>query len=311
MAKSMEEEIDGLDLEGNFTGEKETVEDTPKGTEEKEPEHKEPEPDAGKPEEPKGADDKAKDVPERKEPEQKGSDQFGVKGHTPKGVQERINALSRSNRELKEQNARILAELESFRKGLPQPKEKTRDDFATDEEWIDYRAERKAREMVEKMRSDEIENYEIEQANDSFRKSEEDARKRLYDYDDVMSMDVNLPVDRDTYLYVRKSPLGAQILYTLKKLDSVRNQFLMTPEAGKIAFVKHVEERIRQIDEQSAQQRQQQQPPQTTAVPQAQAAPPPAQPKAALKAPMETRHGVARGLDPATCSMDEWMENGD
>lgn len=311
MAKSMEEEIDGLDLEGNFTGEKETVEDTPKGTEEKEPEKpKEPEQkgDIGK--EPPDGGEKPKE-PEPKEPEQKGSDQFGVKGHTPKGVQERINALSRSNRELKEQNARILAELESFRKGLPQPKEKTRDDFATDEEWIDYRAERKAREMVEKMRSDEIENYEIEQANDSFRKSEEDARKRLYDYDDVMSMDVNLPVDRDTYLYVRKSPLGAQILYTLKKLDSVRNQFLMTPEAGKIAFVKHVEERIRQIDEQSAQQRQQQQPPQTTAVPQAKAAPPPAQPKAALKAPMETRHGVARGLDPATCSMDEWMENGD
>jgi hypothetical protein len=307
----MEEEIDGLDLEGNFTGEKETVDETPKGTEEKEPEkQKKPEPDAGKPEEPKGAEDKANDVPEKKEPEQKGSDQFGVKGHTPKGVQERINALSRSNRELKEQNARILAELESFRKGLPQPKEKTRDDFATDEEWIDYRAERKAREMVESMRTKEREESEMREAETSFRKSEEDARKRLDDYDDVMSMDVNLPVDRDTYLYVNRSPMGAMVLYTLKKVDAVRNQFLMTPEAGKLAFVKQVEERIRQISEQSAQQKQQQ-PPQTTAVPPAQAAPPPAQPKAALKAPMETRHGVARGLDPATCSMDEWMENGD
>lgn len=311
MAKSMEEEIDGLDLEGNFTGEKETVEDTPKGTEEKEPEkQKEPvaEGDAGK--EPPEGGAKPKE-PEPKEPEQKGSDQFGVKGHTPKGVQERINALSRSNRELKEQNARILAELESFRKGLPQPKEKTRDDFATDEEWIDYRAERKAREMVESMRTKEREESEMREAETSFRKSEEDARKRLDDYDDVMSMDVNLPVDRDTYLYVNRSPMGAMVLYTLKKVDAVRNQFLMTPEAGKLAFVKQVEERIRQISEQSAQQRQQQPPPQTTAVPQAQDAPPPAQPKAALKAPMETRHGVARGLDPATCSMDEWMENGD
>ncbi len=307
MAKSMEEEIDGLDLEKNFTGETEEVkEETPK-----EPEHKEHEPDAGKPEEPKGAEDKADGEPERKEPEQKGSDQFGVKGHTPKGVQERINALSRSNREQKEQIARLTAQLESFRKDLPKPAEKTRDDFATDEEWIDYRAERKAREMVEKMRSDEIENYEIEQAHDSFRKSEEDARTKLIDYDDVMSMDVNLPVDRDTYLYVNRSPMGAMVLYTLKKVDAVRNQFLMTPDAGKLAFVKQVEERIRQISEQSAQQRQQQQPPQTTTVPQAQDAPPPAQPKAALKAPMETRHVVARGLDPATCSMDEWMENGD
>ena len=66
MAKSMEEEIDGLDLEGNFTGEKETVEETPKGTEEKEPE-KQKEPvdggDAGK-EPPEGG---ASETPPKKE----------------------------------------------------------------------------------------------------------------------------------------------------------------------------------------------------------------------------------------------------
>ena len=303
MAQSMEEEIDGLDLEKNFTGETEEV----KVEAPKEPEHKEPEQDAGKPEEPKGADDKANDVPEQKEPEQKDRDPFGVKGHTPKGVQERINALSRSNREQKEQIARLTAQLESFRKDLPKPAEKTRDDFGTDEEWIDYRAEKKAREMVESMRSKEREEAEMAEAKESFSKSEEDARTKLVDYDDVMSSEVNMPVDRDTYMYVQKSPLGATVLYTLKKIEAVRNQFLMTPDAGKIAFVKSIEDRIRQIREgQPASNEQQPQavPPQ---------APPKAEepPKPALRQPQDVRHTVSRGLDPATCSMDEWMENGD
>ena len=298
MAKTMEEEIDGLDLEKNFTGEIEDVkEETPK-----EPEQKEPEPDGGKPEELKGTEDKAKEVPEQKD-----RDPFGVKGHTPKGVQERINALSHSNREQKEQIARLKAQLESFRKDLPKPAEKTRDDFGTDEEWIDYRAEKKAREMVESMRSKEREEAEMAEAKESFLKSEEDARTKLIDYDDVMSSEVNLPVDRDTYMYVQKSPLGATVLYTLKKIEAVRNQFLMTPDAGKIAFVKSIEDRIRQIQEgQPASNEQQPQavPPQ---------APPQADepPKPALRQPQEVRHPVSRGLNPATCSMDEWMENGD
>lgn len=308
MAKSMEEEIDGLDLEGNFTGEKETVEETPKGTEEKEPEKpKEPveEGDAGK-EPPEGGG--KPEEPEPNGPEQKVGDQFGVKGHTPKGVQERINALSRSNRELKEQNARILAELESFRKGLPQPKEKTRDEFATDEEWIDYRAERKAREMAESMRTKEREESEMREAETSFRKSEDEARERLYDYDDVMSNGVELPVEsKDTYLYVRKSPLGAQILYTLKKLEPIRNQFLMTPEAGKLAFVKRVEERIRQISEQSANKA----PENMDAPPRETPEAPEQRQKPALRQPQEVRHSVSRAPDPATCSMDEWMDYGD
>lgn len=297
----MEDEIDGLDLEKNYTGEKEPVADeTPKEPEVKEPEQKsdegkEPPKEEGKPGEPEVKDTDTKD---------KGP--FGVKGHTPEGVQRRINELSRSNREQKEQIARLTAELEVFKKQLPQQKEKTRDDFANDEEWIDYRAEKKAREMVEKMRSDEIENYEIEQAHDSFRKSEEDARTKLDDYDDVMSMEVNLPVDRETYLYVNRSPLGATILYTLKKIESVRNQFLMTPEAGKLAFVKKVEERIRQINQGKPAQTQTPQQAPAEAPPKA-----PEPPKPALRQPQEVRQPVSRGIDPATCSMDEWMENGD
>lgn len=297
----MEDEIDGLDLEKNYTGEKEPAEvETPKEPEEKEPEQKA---DEGK--EPPKEEDKPGE-PEVKDTDSKDKGPFGVKGHTPEGVQRRINELSRSNREQKEQIARLTAELEGFKKQFPQQKEKTRDDFATDEEWIDYRAEIKARGMFESMRTREREDAEMAEAKESFSKSEEDARTKLDDYDDVMSREVNLPVNRETYLYVNRSPLGATVLYTLKKIESVRNQFLMTPEAGKLAFVKQVEERIRQIN--------QGKPAQTQTPQQAPAEVPPKvpePPKPALRQPQEVRQPVSRAINPATCSMDEWMENGD
>lgn len=311
MANTMEEEIDGLDLAKNFTGE--SAEETeqpqvpPAGNPEEKPEDK-PEPpkeeDKGGTgaEPPKEEPDKTPEPP--KEP-------FGQKGHTPKGVQERINELSRSNRELKEQNARILAELDKFKSSLPKEPEKGRDAFATDEEWVDYRAGIKAREMVEKMRAEERERAEMDEAKASFAKSEDTARNELPDYDSVMGTEVNLPVDRDTYLYTMKSPMGAMVMYTLKKVEAVRNQFLMTPQEGRLAFVKSVEARLSQI--RSEAEKSKGAPAQNTP-PAPPAEQPPAPEKPPLKAPQEVKRPVSRRPNPADTSpqaMDEWMENGD
>lgn len=308
---TMEEEIDGLDLAKNFTGEAEKEQEpeqpqeTPADKPEGEPEKKPEEPTDGKePEKP--AEDTPKEEPE-KQPEPT-TEPFGQKGHTPKGVQQRINELSRSNRELKEQNARILADLEKFRKSLPKEPEKTRDDFTTDEEWVDYRAEKKAQAMFERMRAEERELAENREADEAFAKSEESAREELPDYDSVMSMQVNLPVDRETYMYTKKSPFGAMVMYTLKKVEAVRNQFLMTPQEGRLAFVKGVEERLKQI--RSEAEKSKGAPAQNTP-PAPPAEQPPAPEKPALKAPQEVKRPVSRRLNPATASMDEWMENGD
>lgn len=311
MANTMEEEIDGLDLAKNFTGESEQETEQPQvppaGNPEEKPEDKpEPPKDEGKggtgAEPPKEEPDKTPEPP--KEP-------FGQKGHTPKGVQERINELSRSNRELKEQNARILAELDKFKSSLPKEPEKGRDAFATDEEWVDYRAGIKAREMVEKMRAEERERAEMDEAKASFAKSEDTARNELPDYDSVMGTEFNLPVDRETYLYTMKSPMGAMVMYTLKKVKAVRNQFLMTPQEGRLAFVKNVEARLSQI--RSEAEKSKGAPAQNTP-PAPPAEQPPAPEKPPLKAPQEVKRPVSRRPNPADTSpqaMDEWMENGD
>lgn len=310
MAKTMEEEIDGLDLTKNFTGE---VEETPKEQEPAQPAETDPDkkdPPKEEPERKEDVDDgKPKDETKETKPEGDDgkpdkADPFGTKGHTPAGVQKRISELSRSNRELKEQNARFQRELDELKKGMPKPKEKTRDDFATDEEWIDYRAELKARQMVqgefERVRGEK----EMEEAMASFSKSEEDARNSMPDYDDVMSSSVDLPVDRDTYMYVMKSPMGAMVNYTLKKVEAVRNQFLMTPVEGRIAFIKGIEARLTQIRQEAGKK--------NTETPPAPAPAPAPQAPPALKQPQEVRNQqTQRRLNPATCSMDEWMEDGD
>ena len=309
MAKTMEEEIDGLDLTASFSGEGAEPKETEPKPEETPAEPPKDEPKEEKPaEESKPENPEPEKVEEKKEPAKENVNPFGKSGHTPKGVQERINDLTRSNRELKEQNARFMRELEELKKGLPKPKEKTRDDFATDEEWIDYRSELKAKAIVEREREAEKERAEMESAEANFAKTEAEARKFIPDYDEVMSRDVDIPVDRASYLYAKNSPMGAMILYTLKNVDAVRNQFLVTPESGRIAFLKGVEGRLQQIRQDAEKKKgaEAQQPPTQAAATQE---PPKATP--ALKEPQQVRHPVTGRLNPATCSMDEWMESGD
>lgn len=309
MANSMEEEIDGLDLTKNFTGNQEEEPEQQQEPPADKPEEK-PE---GKPDAPKdgGGDKPAEGKPEEGKAEQpdQPKEPFGQKGHTPKGVQQRISELSRSNRELREQNARILSELEKIKGSQPKEPEKGRDAFATDEEWLDYRAEKKAKELFERMRAEEADRDEMQSAQAEFAKSEDLARAELEDYDDVMSRQVNLPVDKETYLYAMKSPMGAMVMYTLKKVEAVRNQFLMTPPEGRLVFLKSVEARLKQIKSEAEKNKgvPQNTPPAAAPSEHQQAQ----QPKPALKAPQDVKRPVSRRLDPATCSMDEWMENGD
>lgn len=310
MAQTMEEEIDGLDLTNGFTGGEE-----PQETEVKEePKNDEPKAEQEvKPEEPpKGPGNGEGGESPKEEPKDGPKDPFGVKNHTPKGVQERINELSRSNREKNEQIASLKREVEALKKSMPRPPEKTRDDFANDEEWINHLAGKRAKEMFEQETAKWREERELREANESYAKSEEGARTLIPDYDDVMSREVNLPVDRETYMYVMKSPLGAMVNYTLRKVEAVRNQFLMTPDAGKLAFIKGVEERLRAIQSETGKQKadtppQPQQAPQPQAVPQQ-------EPKPALRTPQDVRHPVSRKLnasDMSEAAVDEWVNSPD
>jgi hypothetical protein len=299
--KSMEEEIDAIETFADTRVTEEPKEEPPK---EERPEEAKPE-DPPK-EEPEKPEEKREEVPPG-EPREERQD-YGKEGHTPKGVQKRFSDFSRQVRGLKDENAQLKAEIEKLKQGQPKEQPKGRDQFQTDEEWIDYRAGLKAREMFETMKKEADERAEMDAARTEYFKAEEAARLKVDDFDDVMATQVDLPVDKATYMYVMKSPQGAMIQYTLRKIEAVRNQFLAAPQEGKLAVIKGIENRLNELEKQRQAQppAQQATPP---APPQVPAQEPPRAPE--IREPQPPRTVPARRLDPATCSMDEWMENGD
>lgn len=296
--KSMEEEIDAI----------ETFADTSVPEEPGKEQPKDEMPEEAKPEEPpKEEQGKPVETKEEVPPEEpkEGRQDYGKDGHTPKGVQQRFSEFSRQVRGLRDENAQLKAEIEKLKAAQPKEQPRGRDQFATDEEWIDHVAGIKAQQIVEQAMARERENAEMESARKEYLKSEDEARLKVDDFDEVMSTQVNLPVDRETFLHVMKSPRGAMVMYTLRKIEAVRNQFLAAPKEGKLAVIKNIEKRLEEIEKQPA-PRQQATPP---AQPQA---PVQEQPKAPeIRQPQQPRSVAPRRPDPATCSMDEWMEFGD
>lgn len=230
------------------------------------------------------------DLPANSEDE-KSKDGFGKEGHTPKGVQQRFSEFSRKLRMEREENARLKQRLEAIEKSLPKPKEKTREDFANDEEWINHLATARAEEIISKRMAEYAEAQEQAPLEQAYAKAEDEARSRMPDYDDVMSEQVNLPANKETYLHIKSSQYGPMIVYTLKKIEAVRNQYLATPETGRLAFVKSVENRLKEIQTKASSQTQQAKP--------------------QIRQPMVAQRTVPRRLDPSTCSMEDWMNNGD
>lgn len=298
--KSMEEEIDAIETFADAGAPEEPKEEAPKEEkpEEKKPEEPETKEEPGKPEE------KKEEVPPE-EPKEERQD-YGKEGHTPKGVQQRFSEFSRQVRGLKDENAQLKAEIEKLKQAQPKEQPKGRDQFQTDEEWIDYRASLKARDMFEAMRNEEREKAEMDAARAEYFKTEEAARLKMDDFDEVMAANVNLPVDRETFMYVMRSPQGAMIQYTLRKVEAVRNQFLAAPAEGKLAVIKGIENRLNELEKQKQAQPPAQQPPTPPQAPQQE---PPKAPE--IRMPQQARTVPARKPDPATCSMDEWMEYGD
>lgn len=246
---------------------------------------------------------------DKKADEGEGAKGFGVEGHTPKGVQERINELSRGRREDRETIARLQAEIEALKKEAPKPKEKDRNDFANDEEWINYISQKKATEMFNKNIAEWEFKKEMEQATPLMKQREEEARKSIPDFDDVMSQPVDLPVDRDTFLYVAKSEKSAMINYSLRKVPSLRQQFINTPVENRLEFVKGVEKRLLQIDAEVEEKKK-------AAAEASKKAPAVAENEIRLhqgdlRQPMDVRHKDNKRLDPATCSMQDWMDRED
>jgi len=253
-------------------------------------------------EEPNAEAESKKDEGEEDKVDEGKKDDFGKEGHTPKGVQQRINELSRGRREDRETISRLQAELDAIKKSQPQPKEKDRNDFANDEEWINHLAEKRSNEMFDKRIADWEFNKEMEFARPMMKQREDEARTKLNDFDEVMSRQVDLPVDRNTYLYVAQSRHSALINYSLRKVEGLRNSFINAPIEKRIDVIKGIEANLDRIDEEIKKKASQPQEPAPAKAPNEVILQP------GLRGPADVKHKTTTRLDPATCSMQEWMD---
>lgn len=311
--KSMEEEIDGTrSWQDDCAQETEEPKEPAKGDEAK-PEEGKPEgaqePEGG--EVPKGdgeGEPEKRGEQEPKKPEDPKGDRkdYFNDGHTPQGIQKRFSEFTRKVRGLEDEVAALKAENEKLKSQKPA---KSRADYANDEDWMKGVVDERVGSAVAQALSEERERVAMENSRRTFEKNEDEARSNVTDYDEVMSSDVGrLDVDKETMKYVLDSSVGPMIQYTLKKIPAVRDSFLAAPVANRLAVVRGIERRLLEIRESS--KKQAQQPPKQE---QPQTQPPKEEtPKApAIRAPQQAKVVPSNKLDPATCSMDEWMENGD
>lgn len=191
---------------------------------------------------------------------------YNQPGHTPKGVQDRINGLTRK---VHEQDAE-LAELRKFKadyeKAQQPTREPTKEDFIkagkTEDDYINYLVEKRTREGVEKA-------LEQQRANDaalsdykSLKSDEDEARKLFDDYDSVVYSDENLNVFQETKDYLVRGnregePKGVECVYMLLKFPALKEAFSKCANsAQEIGFLEGLKKRLGELKKQAFEKKQ-------------------------------------------------------
>lgn len=315
---TLDEEIDAIKSDSQL--ENERVEAEEKKDQPKEPDEvKEPEAapavetETAKPE---GdvAQEETPDEGKGDEEAEKNGDSFGKPGHTPSGVQKRINELTSKTRALESSLAEKDREIAEMKRKMEGMRETTKEDFInggkTEQDWINHVVAQRSREeavkIAEKMRDEE----EFKADLPGFHQSEELARRLFPDYDVVIGSG-DLPGTPKLSKFIRKDNVfGAQMLYTLMKFPQERSLYVnAATEDDKLVVLQNLQSKLKGIAEKFGGKPQQ-----------------PAEPGASneigkkeepkkplqLREPAERQPGVTgkKKLNPSECSMEEWMNDG-
>ncbi len=148
----------------------------------------------------------------------------------PKGVQKRIDELTRQRYEAEKRESEARAEKEYWRQQAqgvkPQEQVKPQDsgvprleNYESYEDFVsaisEYKAEQKFAELTRKQQM-EVESKEFAKKNESFGKQQDEARKKYSDYDAV-ALAANVPISPVVGQLIMESDKGADIAYYLGK----------------------------------------------------------------------------------------------
>lgn len=178
---------------------------------------------------------------------------------TPKGVQERIDQLTRLRREAEEKAAALRAENDAIRRDLeakskqgPAKAEPKLDDFETHEEWqkalIDYRLELKEAERSEKEAKEREERTKIERQS----KAAEVGKAGIEKYKDFGEKCFRLPIGDDFLedLFVTQDPVD--VIYHLGSNPEDFGKVITAPRNKRVYMLAQLDMRLAAAREQAA-----------------------------------------------------------
>lgn len=249
----MDEEQNGmksvaeLEAEAQAKAEKEST--VAKETAEKEPEKEPKKAPEGEDSAKKPENDEKKPEKEEKEPEKGDDSPYGKPGHTPAGLQERFNKLTRKNYEQNEKIRELQAQIDEMNKAAGSGKrEPTKEDFIaagkTEEDFFNFKVQKGVQEALAKIIHERERTEAERKAQDSYHKREEEARGIFQDYDSVVYGDEDVTCYEKAAKTIRDCENGPEVVYTLHKNPKMREQMAMLNEEGQVKFVKGLSEQL-------------------------------------------------------------------
>lgn len=284
----------------------------------KEPEaEKQKEPEQPKPEEkeqdykPSDSDEPKEDKPEdpkeeRKEVIDEKDNPFGKSGHTPKGLQDRINSLTREKHEQRSEIDSLRKELEELKNSTKAPSvEPSKEDFLkagkTEADYINYLVDKKAESKVSEILDRRHQEEAVARLNSEVKSREDEARKIFPDYDSVMYGGESIKTSDDAIKVFKEDPMGIQALYTIRKVPGLLDAFNNCPNDGRVKFIEGVIGQLVKLKEQATNP-----PAAATNQPAATQAQTQQQPQTKLREPAENKTATSRKApDWSKASLEE------
>lgn len=254
-----------------------------------------------------------KEPPKEDRPKEGEESPYGKPGHTPDGVQKRINSLTKRNYELESQVKQLKEEMASFKKSHEPHGEPTKEDFLkagkTEDDWMAWKIQKGIDEGISKAMESSRAQERLKKSVSEYQKREDEARGLFGDYDATVYDGNDIECHEQVANLIRDElSNGPEVVYTLHKNPQMIAHLKTLDENGQVAFVRNVSARLEKLKQDAIAKAKatpaQDQPP--AAEEKAPSAPQPAQ-KPNLREPAGGTGGkTLQPPDLATCTMEEF-----
>lgn len=135
---------------------------------------------------------------------------------------------------------------EAMKRAAPQDIQKTRLDFASDDEWIEHRLEAERSRLLQEAQQAAQQTFQVERVVGTYQQRVTEAKKELSDWDSVFqtaqASGATLP--QDAVEFCLESDQGARIAYHLAKNEDEYEKFVNMSPVRRIAYLGKLEDKL-------------------------------------------------------------------